>query len=55
LSEIVAKHVCPEFEVDPETAYRDVERFVAELSSYGILLVSEEPFPTSSSAPTEAA
>ena len=55
LSEIVARHVCPEFEVDPETAYRDVERFVAGLSSYGILLVSDEPFPISSSAPTEAA
>jgi hypothetical protein len=55
LSEIVTRHVCGEFEVDPETAYRDVERFVEELSGYGILLVSEMPFPVSSAAPTEAA
>jgi hypothetical protein len=55
LSEIVTRHVCREFEVDPETAYRDVEQFVEELSSYGILQVSEIPFPASSAAPTEAA
>jgi Coenzyme PQQ synthesis protein D (PqqD) len=55
LSEIVTRNVCHEFEVDPETAYRDVEQFVEELSSYGILLVSEMPFPASATAPTEAA
>lgn len=55
LSEIVAHQVCAEFEVDPETAHRDAERFVEEISSHGILLVSERPFSNSSSAPTEAA
>jgi hypothetical protein len=54
LSEIVADRVCAEFEVDPETAYRDVERFVEELSHYGILMVSEQPFGEAAS-PTEAA
>jgi hypothetical protein len=54
LSEIVARQVCDEFEVDPDTAYRDVERFVEELSRHGVLQVSENPFP-SSAAPTEAA
>jgi hypothetical protein len=54
LYEIVNRHVCDEFEVDPETAYRDVEQFVDELSRYGILQVSEKPFPASA-APTEAA
>src|SRR5712692_693054 len=53
-SEIVTRHVCREFEVDPDTAYRDAEQFVERLSSYGILLVSEMPFPVSSTAPTEA-
>jgi Coenzyme PQQ synthesis protein D (PqqD) len=52
LSEIVTRNVCPEFEVDPETAYRDAERFVEELSGHGILLVSDTPL---SAAPTEAA
>jgi hypothetical protein len=55
LSEIVTRQVCGEFEVDPETAYRDVEQFVEELSGYGILQVSEIPFNTSTAAPTEAA
>lgn len=54
LSEIVAHQVCSEFEVDFETAHRDAEHFVEEISSHGILLVSECPF-SNSSAPTEAA
>ena len=55
LSEIVAHHVCTEFEVDPETARRDVEHFVEALSSHGILQVSDRPFPDSATSPTEAA
>jgi Coenzyme PQQ synthesis protein D (PqqD) len=55
LSEIVERHVCPQFEIDADTAQRDVEKFVEELSSHGILLVSERPFPNSSDSPTEAA
>ena len=55
LSEIVARRVCAEFEVEPEIAQRDVERFVEALSSHGILLVSERPFPQSSTSPPEAA
>jgi hypothetical protein len=55
LSDIVADRVCAEFEVDAETAQRDVERFVEELSQHGILLVSETPIAGSASSPTEAA
>jgi coenzyme PQQ synthesis protein D (PqqD) len=55
LSEIVACQVCTEFEVDPETARRDVERFVEELSGHGILLVSEHSIPDSATSPSEAA
>ena len=55
LSEIVAEHVCAEFDVDSEIANRDVERFIEELSGHGILLVSEKPFSDSASGPTEAA
>ena len=58
LSEIVASHVCAEFEVDPETAHRDVEHFVEELSKHGILQVSEIPLDMPSELrrlPTEAA
>ena len=41
LSEIVAQKICREFEVDPEVARGDAERFVEELSRHGILLVSD--------------
>lgn len=55
LSDIVADHVCAEFEVDVETAQRDVERFVEELSQHGILRVSETPIAEPAASPTEAA
>ena len=51
LSDIVARKICPEFEVDPDRAGRDAEQFVNDLSRHGILLVSEEPIPSS---PAEA-
>ena len=44
LSQIVARQVCPEFDVDPATAVEDAQSFVGELSQYGILLVSDRPF-----------
>lgn len=43
LSEIVAKRVCDEFDVDPERAQRGAERFVEALSQHGILSVSDRP------------
>jgi hypothetical protein len=43
LSDIVTHHVCAEFEVDFENAYRDAEHFVEEFSRHGILLVSDQP------------
>jgi len=43
LSDIVASKICPEFDVDPDQAGRDVEQFVNDLSQHGILLVSEQP------------
>lgn len=48
LSEIVAKKVCEEFDVDPERAQRGAERFVNELSQHGILLLSDRPLADSS-------
>jgi hypothetical protein len=51
LSDIVARKICPEFEVDPDRAGRDAEQFVNDLSRHGILLVSEEPI---TSSPAEA-
>jgi hypothetical protein len=56
LREIVRGRICEEFDVDPEQAQADAEQFVAELSGYGILLVSDQPLssqPKSSAAPRE--
>jgi hypothetical protein len=47
LSEIVAGKVCQQFDVDQEQALRGAERFVAELSQHGILLVSDQPLTDS--------
>lgn len=43
LREIVRNSVCEQFDVDPEQAQTDAEQFVAELSTHGILLVSDRP------------
>ena len=43
LREIVRDHVCERFEVDPREAQADAEQFVSELSTHGILLVSDQP------------
>ena len=49
LSEIVASAVCSEFDVLPEVAYRDAEELVEQLSSHGILLVSDQPISSARS------
>jgi hypothetical protein len=54
LSEIVARKICPEFEVDPAQAGCDAELFVNQLSQHGILLVSEQPIASSPGSPPEA-
>jgi hypothetical protein len=51
LSEIVQLHICREFDVEPEQAYRDANEFAEELARHGILLLSDEPV---SDAPLES-
>jgi coenzyme PQQ synthesis protein D (PqqD) len=43
LRQIVRDRVCEQFDVSPEEAMADAQTFVAELSSHGILLVSDHP------------
>jgi hypothetical protein len=43
LREIVRNTVCEQFDVSPEEAMTDAEQFVADLSTHGILLVSDRP------------
>src|SRR6266852_881357 len=54
LSEIVARSVCSEFEVEPEVAHHDAEQFVDELSQHGILVVSDHPLDNPSSGALES-
>lgn len=49
LREIVRNRVCEQFDVDPVQAQADAEQFVAELSSHGVLLVSNRPLPAEAS------
>jgi len=44
LREIVRERICEEFDVETGEAQSDAEQFVTELSSHGILLVSNQPF-----------
>ena len=43
LDQIVAERVCPRYEVEPQVAIEDAERFVRELAEHGILVLSEQP------------
>ena len=43
LAEIVTRDVCPNFEITPQEAFADAEEFVRELSTHGILQVSDQP------------
>ena len=44
LREIVRERICEQFDVEPAQAQVDAEQFVADLSSHGILMVSDHPF-----------
>jgi coenzyme PQQ synthesis protein D (PqqD) len=43
LRKIVQESVCEQFDVTLEEAMADAEKFVADLSAHGILLVSDRP------------
>ncbi len=43
LHKIVRDNICEQFEVEFDEAQADAEQFVAELSSHGILIVSNQP------------
>jgi hypothetical protein len=43
LSQIVERHLCDRFDVDPVTALHDAEEICAKLAAYGILHTSDGP------------
>lgn len=48
LEEIIARKICPEFEVEQKDALQDAETLARELASHGILEVSDEPISQTS-------
>ena len=54
LRDIVRDKICGQFDVDLEQAQADAEQFVAELSSHGILVVSDHPSGHPSDRPLAA-
>lgn len=46
LEDIVERHICTKFEVDPKTALADAEEMLAKLAEHGIVVVSDVPMST---------
>ena len=44
LAEIVARDVCPQFDIDMDTALRDATELAHRLAEHGILQVAAQPF-----------
>ena len=53
LDAIVERHICSEFDVEPEQAMRDAEALAQELAGHGILLISEEPILPTKHSPVQ--
>lgn len=51
LSEVVAREICPRFDVDSHAALRDALELVQGLAEHGILHLSAQPFAARSDAP----
>jgi len=47
LDEIVARRICPEFDVEPGIALQDAENLARALAGHDIMQVSEQPIPPS--------
>jgi hypothetical protein len=43
LRDIVRNRICEEYDIDPDEAQADAQQFVTELSTHGVLLVSNQP------------
>ena len=48
LADIVARDICPAFDIDAETALRDAAELAHGLAERGILQVGNQPFDTGS-------
>ena len=52
LADIVARDICPHFDIDPDTALRDARELAEDLAACGILQCSPNPFGGTPQGPT---
>jgi hypothetical protein len=45
LAQIVERHICADYAVDPATALRDAEEVSEDLARHGIFQISDAPLP----------
>lgn len=48
LAQMVERHICAAYEVDPASALRDAEEMAEELARQGILVLSDTPLTAAS-------
>jgi Coenzyme PQQ synthesis protein D (PqqD) len=53
LDAIVANRICTQYDISLEVAMKDAEALVEDLAGHGILLLSDQPLPQSSSSRKE--
>jgi hypothetical protein len=46
LEEIVARHICARYDVDPATALGDAEEVLGQLADHGLVAISDTPLST---------
>jgi hypothetical protein len=55
LDEIVARHICARFDVDPATALADAEDVLEQLAGHGIVVILDTPLSTGQTLATQTA
>jgi hypothetical protein len=55
LEQIVERHICAQFDVDPATALRDAEDMLARLAGHGVVRLSDAPMPAGGTPPAGSA
>jgi Coenzyme PQQ synthesis protein D (PqqD) len=55
LEDIIDRHICAQFDVDPATALRDAQELLAQLADHGVMRVSDDPMPHGETRRAESA
>jgi hypothetical protein len=55
LEDIIDRHICAQFDVDPATALRDAEELLTQLTDHGVMRLSDDPMPNGETPRAEPA